>query len=187
MNKLTYGLLSLLASESLTGYELTSRIKTFWHTNHSAIYPLLTNMVKNDLLSYVWIKQKGKPDKKLYSITEQGITKLKEWIHDDLEMPTKKDELTMRFFSIQILNDEEIRQLLGKAKQRCLTRIDMYNKKLSDLKKKFGDKFMTLKSPKIGSFLLLQKGIKDVELELEWCEWVEGLISKEDKTPIREL
>jgi len=175
MNTLAYGLLSLLSSEPVSGYDLTARIKMFWHTNHSAVYPILTELEDLGYVSYELVLQTGKPDKKIYSLTQEGKKILKNWLTKELDPALKKDELTMRCFSLRLLDQDELEELLKQIEARCIKKLERHKKSLEDLCKKNPEGFKNLKSPKIGSFLLLHKGIQETQLELNWCQWIRTL------------
>ena len=56
------------------------KLNAFWHTTHSRIYPLLAQLEKEEYLTCTLIAQTGKPDKKIYSITEKGLKTAMEWL-----------------------------------------------------------------------------------------------------------
>ncbi len=64
MNILSYGLLGLLTREESSGYDLMLKIQPHWQAKHSQIYPLLSKMENEELLSSRWVQQSDKPDKK---------------------------------------------------------------------------------------------------------------------------
>jgi len=83
INKLSYGLLGLLSTQPMTGYDLTQKINSFWRSTHSAIYPLLSELEENGYVEYRFEKKNGKPDKKIYNLTETGKRLLHDWFMAD--------------------------------------------------------------------------------------------------------
>lgn len=83
---LKHGLLGLLDDESMTGYDLMKvfnhSLSFFWSAQTSQIYRDLTNLEKNGLLTSNIEKQSGKPDKKLYTITEAGRNEFHQWLNE---------------------------------------------------------------------------------------------------------
>ncbi|WP_019203752.1 PadR family transcriptional regulator [Tsukamurella sp. 1534] len=81
---LEHALLVSLSERSGTGYQLTRRfdrsIGHWWRASHQQIYKTLGRMTENGLVTYVEQAQDGKPDKKVYSITDTGRKTLSEWI-----------------------------------------------------------------------------------------------------------
>src|SRR6476469_3268741 len=80
MNSLGYAILSTLGRKPCSGYQLVGYLEVLWPAKHSQIYPLLTKMEKSGFLEFEHIEQQGKPDKKVYSITEKGRSVLKKWV-----------------------------------------------------------------------------------------------------------
>lgn len=78
LNTLPKLLLILLKTESLTGYNLTKRITSSaaWKASHQQIYRELTKMGNEGLVTFKIVPQEGKPDRKLYTITQTGNAKL---------------------------------------------------------------------------------------------------------------
>jgi PadR family transcriptional regulator, regulatory protein PadR len=73
-------ILSILAERSLHGYEISKQIKKkssgSLTMQENKLYPALHRLEENKLVSAEWIPQEGKPDRKVYSITPQGIQEL---------------------------------------------------------------------------------------------------------------
>ena len=102
---LKHGLLGFLdLNGSMTGYDLNkifiSMFGYIWPAQRSQIYHELKSMEKLGWVSSNIIFQTGKPNKKEYTISEEGITELKKWlieynIHDQLRM---KSVFLMKIF-----------------------------------------------------------------------------------------
>lgn len=69
---------------SISGYQLKAIINDstgyFFQAHLSQIYPRLKQMAEEKKLVFELVPQKGKPDQKLYSITNKGIECLDEWL-----------------------------------------------------------------------------------------------------------
>src|SRR5690349_5022418 len=94
---LRFAILGLLARESLTGYDLTKRFDTtiafFWSAKHSQIYPELATLTKEGLVTYEVVTQTSKPNKKVYTITPEGIAALAAWVSEPRDKRTVKDPM----------------------------------------------------------------------------------------------
>lgn len=73
---LRHGLLGLLTTWEASGYDIKQEfdgfVSVFWHSNLSQIYPELAKLENEGLIESRLVTQVGKPDKKLYQITESG-------------------------------------------------------------------------------------------------------------------
>lgn len=171
MNKLSYGLLSFLSIEPQTGYDLMIRLNQFWHTNHSAIYPLLSDLEEKSFIKHTLKEQQGKPDKKIYRITENGIKTLKEWLMSTTDDAITKDEMMLKIYCIEILDKEMVEKLIDEIEFKATNNLNKYIATLE----KFKGMARSTNSPKFGAYLLVQKVISEAELKIKWCHWIRSL------------
>jgi len=124
---LKHGLLGLLNYGDMTGYELDKAFKVslnfFWQAQTSQIYRELNAMEKQAWLTSLIIPQTGKPNRKLYKITDLGRTELKAWLSKkDLQedLNVKNVFLMKMFFSAEVDISENI-ETLKRYKTQCLS------------------------------------------------------------------
>ena len=100
---LPYALLGLLKYRSTTGYDIKtafeSSINFFWKVSLPQIYRTLNSMEKKGWLAATIKHQEGKPNKKIYRVTEEGEAEFQKWLGQPSEMPIPKDELLIKVFS----------------------------------------------------------------------------------------
>ena len=89
MRNLKYAILGLVNRESMSGYDIKKAFEdraltSFWHAEHSQIYPELKKLVDEGMLSYDTDIRGEHMEKKLYSITEQGKEEFLSWLKDDV-------------------------------------------------------------------------------------------------------
>lgn len=181
MNKLSYGLLSLLSVERLSGYDLTQKIKLFWHTNHSAVYPILSVLEERGLVEFSAVPQKGKPDKKIYETTPSGMEELKKWVSGDLGKSVKKDELTLKMFCLENLDRESVFTFLDNIEKRANGRIERLSSFLNDYRSVYMENGELFSTNKCGSIFIVRKGIEEAKIELQWCSWIREMKMMEDR------
>ncbi|MBE9915785.1 PadR family transcriptional regulator [Paenibacillus donghaensis] len=175
MNTLSYGLLAFLARESSSGYDVMLKIQPFWQAKHSQIYPLLAQMEENELLTSYWVKQSEKPDKKIYSITDNGIRKLKEWMYKPLPDPVTRDELSMKTFCMWLTDRDNAIEIIESRKAYFLRRLESFRKMLQKIpedKRGFGNR-------EFYDYILVQKGIFNATAGLDWCSWVLAMLKEQ--------
>lgn len=99
---LKHGILGLLNYCSMTGYEINRTFKDslsyFWNAQTSQIYRELQTLKKNGWAEDQTIEQNGKPDKKLFSITESGKAELNRWLVEDSTEFAGRSSLLMKTF-----------------------------------------------------------------------------------------
>lgn len=99
---LKHGILGLLNYRELTGYEIMETFRDslnfFWNAQTSQIYRELQGLEKNGWVSKTLVLQKGKPDKNVYSITEEGKRELLRWLADGNIGLSKRTPILMKVF-----------------------------------------------------------------------------------------
>ncbi len=134
-------ILGFLSEESMTGYDLKKHIDSytqfFWHAELSQIYPTLKQLEAKGLISSEAVPQKGKQDKKIYSITKAGKEALIVWLNEPLDEthPTKSPMLLKLFF-LGILDKKDILSQISYQLEFQRTLLKSYQKESSkDIKK----------------------------------------------------
>jgi PadR family transcriptional regulator, regulatory protein AphA len=171
MNKLSYGLLSLIAVEPCTGYDLTQRIQLFWNANHSQIYPLLAQLEEKGLVRFTLVPQTDKPDKKVYTITPAGVEVVRQWITEPTDYPVVRDEFAFKTFSLFLVDKPAVRALLEEKMKHLDEKLARLHKRLQQLseRRKPGDEPYDLAAPMFGAQILIEKSIATKHAEREWC------------------
>jgi len=106
--------LGILQFEEATGYEINKlvtdgRFSHFIEASYGSIYPALTRLTAEGLVTRREEAQAGKPARKVYSITPDGLAELKKNLAEPLAPDRFKSEFL--FFGLFAeLADEQIRQ-----------------------------------------------------------------------------
>lgn len=171
---LGYALLGLLARESLSGYDLAQRLKVpvgfFWRARHSQIYPELGRLEAMGLVTHRLIEQQDRPDKKLYTITDAGRAKLRDWAMAPLAGPTPRDELVLKAYSLWLAAPDQAKTLFREQEQRHMERLAQYEGFRADLARH--PDVQILSSPMFATYATLLRGIGYEREYAAWCRWV---------------
>lgn len=80
---LPHAILVSLCEQASSGYELARRfdrsIGYFWTATHQQIYRTLRVMENNNWVRATTVLQHGRPDKKVYAISDSGRAELARW------------------------------------------------------------------------------------------------------------
>ncbi|BBH22826.1 transcriptional regulator [Paenibacillus baekrokdamisoli] len=177
MNALSYALLSVLNRKPFTGYELKKMMELFWQAKYSQIYPLLTKLEQDELLTFELIGQTSKPDKKIYSITEKGVAALKEWvIHEPASTPVMRDEFLVKLYAIGLTDPETARRIFNERLAAKNTNLARLQKEI-DLMESQPDAGLTDMTSKLfGRYLLYKRKFRLEKEEIEWVNWAMSFI-----------
>ena len=109
-------LLGLLAIESMSGYDLGVSIRAsvghIWNESYGQIYPNLRKLAAGGFVTSKTEKQKSKPDRRIYSITEKGLERLAKWLAVPPQPEIPRNELLLKlFFGAQVSPELMIRHV----------------------------------------------------------------------------
>ncbi|QFT40092.1 MULTISPECIES: PadR family transcriptional regulator [unclassified Vibrio] len=128
MNHLQVALLQDILLSPKTGYELTKSMKheCVWRASHQQIYRECNRMDKESFLYAEHKPNEGKPDAKIYHVTEQGQEKLNELKN---ETPYKLETFRHQAVVMQFIGGceayfEQGREVLGKEIERLENQIE---------------------------------------------------------------
>jgi PadR family transcriptional regulator, regulatory protein AphA len=109
-------LLGLLTIESMSGYGLGQTIREsighFWNESYGQIYPNLKALAAQRYVTAKIEKQRGKPDRHIYSITKTGRERLTKWLEVPPQPEVPRNEMLLKlFFGSQVSPDIPIEYL----------------------------------------------------------------------------
>ncbi len=176
---LAYAILSQLANRSYSGYELAkeldgdSSVGCFWIATHQQIYRELAKLESQGWVSSETIRQEGRPDKKLYFLTDLGYKQLIEWILQPSKLAPIKEDLLVKTFAGYLVPRQIILQQLNRRRQ-------IHQEKLSFLQDKEQQSFQNLEKLSLETkfrYLMLRRSIRYHADWVAWCDEALQLLS----------
>jgi len=176
---LKHGLLGFLSEQEMSGYDLeklfSNSIGFFWSAKISQVYRDLHTMEKTGWVQSKEIIQTGKPNKKVFRITEAGCEELDRWIiHYDMkhDFEVRVGILMRMFFAAKRPKEESI-ALLERFRGACQKTIGRLNNVQEELEC-YDLEAMQLLYTKT----TLSYGEKYYNMQIAWCtETIEKLQS----------
>jgi PadR family transcriptional regulator, regulatory protein AphA len=115
---LPHVILTVLSTRDATGYDITKEFSAsigyFWKASHQQVYRELNKMGQQALVTCVLEPQDGKPDRKVYSITDAGRSALGEWFDHPTPHPTVRDEFSAKLMACAVQDSAPyLQQLIG--------------------------------------------------------------------------
>jgi DNA-binding PadR family transcriptional regulator len=184
---LPHAILVSLCEQSGSGYELTRRfdrsIGYFWSATHQQIYRTLRTMEADGWLSATVVAQQGRPDKKVYTVSDAGRSELARWIAAPLGRAGSGRGGSLRAGA---LGDNRTREVAVKlrgaafgdrgALQEQIVALRAERAQLLDTyrgfeKKQFSDP-MALRDSALHQYLVLRGGIRAEEGSIDWLDEV---------------
>lgn len=175
---LAHAILASLIDDSCSGYDLAKQfdgsVGFFWQASHQQIYRELSKLDKLGWITSEIIVQEGRPDKKVYSVTQVGKQKLQEWIAQPCEPTIVKDDLLVKIFSGHIVSEHTILQQLEHHRQAHIQKLSIYR----ELEQKYFQNPQQLSQSAKFQYLTLRKGIRYETQWVEWCNEAMELLNK---------
>jgi DNA-binding PadR family transcriptional regulator len=169
---LSHALLGFLNYAPLSGYDIKKimddSVNFFWMAQTSQIYRELKALEsKGYICSRVEPSEKG-PDKRLYIITEDGRSELKNWLSKGHTDETMRNEFMIWLLFSSLISKNELSQQVQKKLNNYKNEYKMLNSvqnSIQDYVKMFGKE-----SEAFYWKMVLKRGIYDVEAKIRWAE-----------------
>lgn len=173
---LAYALLVSLVQEPKSGYDLAKQfdgsVGFFWQATHQQIYRELTKLEQQNLISAESIAQEGRPDKKIFSVTDLGLSHLKIWLMQSSDVEPVKDEFLLKIYAGYLIPEEAITQKIKYHRQLHQQQLETYQAIESNF-------FSHPEKCNIESrfaYLTLRRGINFEKGWLDWCDEVLSIL-----------
>jgi DNA-binding PadR family transcriptional regulator len=176
VNTLAYTLLSLLTRQPYTGYDLTRIMEVFWRAKHSQVYPLLAKLESDGYVVSQWVEQSGKPNKKVYTITEKGLSKLKQWLQKPPAPPVIRDEFLVKVIALRYFDKESAISLVTNRMETYLQKAAAREAELNLMREEHGSRIESMDHPFFGRYVFFMRALRLEAEEAAWCKWVLDLI-----------
>lgn len=166
----------LLETEAGSGYDLLKRFKQrlgfFWQASHQQIYQQLKVMHQEGLIDCTVEAQQGKPDRKIYAMTQTGHDALLQWLNKACKPQKINDSLLVKLYGGHLLDKAVLAQEIQQHKAQhhkalsIMLEIERQYQTLPHGERK------TLALP----FLTLRRGILGEQAWLAWADEVEAFL-----------
>ena len=170
-------ILACLTERPMTGYELAktfdSSIGFFWKTDHQQIYRELSRLRDRGHIQGREVVQSGKPNKLVYTLTQDGRAAFRHWAARPSTPASIKDELLVRLYALDSVDIEPLRADLMARLEHHRDRYERYERILA---KRFPDG--TAAPADMGKLLNLRLGLRHERMVAEWCEEAVAALSE---------
>lgn len=178
---LPHALLGLINYKPLTGYDLKSTfdssINMFWNASLPQIYRTLNQMEKSGWLLSCIEQQEGKPNRKVYKITDEGKKELRTWLSEPLGPYQAKNKMMIKvFFGNHMDRSDLINQIREQREQETRFLIE-YEHKIEQVADQYSEK-MEAKDDIPFWVLSGDFGIRKAKMIVEWCNSALKILEK---------
>jgi DNA-binding PadR family transcriptional regulator len=181
---LEHAILGFLNLEPMSGYDLKksfdNSVRHFWPADQSQIYRTLAQLAEAGRAEIENVTQEGKPNRKVYHITEAGRQELHSWLNTKLPPDEIREASLIQVFFAGELSDSEIRDLFLHKAEQLKSLLSEYQA-IEQLKKMTECEESSEYNRRSYFWMLtLENGITVVKALLEWVENVIERLEKKE-------
>ncbi|MGB3312603.1 MAG: PadR family transcriptional regulator [Nodosilinea sp.] len=168
---LSHTILAVLCRESLSGYDISKRfeesVSCYWQASQQQIYRELGKMEQQGWVTYETVPQAGKPDKKIYGITDPGRAELARWYPEPSEPTPIREDLLVKVLAAPFVSEPLLIEELHRRRQLHGQKLAEYQA-MEVIYKAIAD------PPKTEQFryLTLRRGMRYEQDWIDWCDEV---------------
>ena len=182
---LPHAILVSLCEQSSSGYDLARRfdrsIGFFWAATHQQIYRTLRAMEDNGWVHVAEVAQHGRPDKKVYTVSDAGRAELARWIAAPLVgrggsvSDSRTRDLAVKIRGAAHGDIDALRAQVGSLRSERAELLDAYR---GFEKSQFPDP-AAVTGASLHQYLVLRGGIRAEESAVEWLDEVSAALGVE--------
>ena len=106
----------MLTDGPASGYDMKKCFESsfghFFPAGYGSIYPALATLARNGLVEFEEVPQEGKPDRKVYSITDKGRAELMQGLSDPEASHKIRSEFLATLWFAHLMSPEQIDALI---------------------------------------------------------------------------
>ena len=167
---LEYALLVSLAEHEASGYDLTRRFDAslgfFWRATHQQIYRVLASMTEAGLLQVRTESQDGKPNRRVYSLTNAGRSEIVRRSRQPVGEETVRSAFAVKVRGMPYSDAEAVLDEIRAQRASHAARLAYYEE---NCQRNYPEP-QHLETADAARYAVLRGGIRTERAMLEWCE-----------------
>lgn len=169
---LKHGILGLLNYQDMTGYEIDTVFRDslyyFWNAQTSQIYRELQTLEQKGWVSKCCVPQQGRPDKNVYSVTEEGREELLRWLSEDGPGIAPRVPVLMKVFFMGERGREENIRYFEALKSCC----EMFVQSLAAVPGHIANysNYLGDREKALYWQMTVEYGLQNMKMHIEWAQ-----------------
>jgi len=186
LSLLGYAMLSLLATASLSGYDMAHEMRKpnafFFGQGHmSQIYPELARLEAAGLVTVTVVEQQSRPDKKVYTLSPAGLVELRRWLTEPTPMTEPRSAFLIKASCLWLADPTQALIQFRERERYHQGLLEAYEADLASIEAQYGDAIVTLKTHLFGDYVTLSRGISYEREHLAWLRWTIALLERRSR------
>ncbi len=168
---LKHTILAFLSRQPLSGYEVAKELaegfgSCFWKASQQQVYAELTKLEQQGSVIFEAIPQPGRLDKKIYSITHQGLQELTEWLTQPSEPTAIREDLGVVGLAGHLVAVEVVIREMERRRQLHAEMVQQIEK----LDQHFAQNLDSLELKDLYMHLIIRRAIRYQKEWVAWCD-----------------
>lgn len=184
---LEHAILVSLSERPGTGYEIGQQfsrsIGYFWSATHQQIYRTLKKLHADGLVSFESVAQDGRPDKKVYTLSDSGRAMLADWVASPTPLAPLRSDLGLKLRAADLGDLATVIAELRAHREEAAALLAVFQ----GWEREYYPDPDALTGRKLGQYLVLRGGVMMHQHTITWCDEVLDRFQRElDRTTAAE-
>lgn len=123
--------LGMLSDKEASGYDLKKQFESsfghFFAAGFGSIYPALSALAKDGLVSFIEVPQEGRPNRKVYRITDQGHEHLLKALDDPSPSHKVRSEFLAMMCFAHLMRPQQVEAVLDNRVKETARYLEMFD------------------------------------------------------------
>ncbi|OJY04037.1 MAG: hypothetical protein BGP04_00980 [Rhizobiales bacterium 62-17] len=172
LSNLSYQILGVLLREPRSGYDIVKELHSFRPAKTSQVYPTLAELEEEGFVTSVDVDQKGRPNKRVYSVTETGKAILLSWVGSEPEPPTQRDDFLTMIYSSWMKKPTEVVAMFERRLVYFDKLVESFERSAAELRADFPQEIQDMSNWHFSRYLLVLRRLESNRHEANWCRSV---------------
>lgn len=169
-------ILAAIANGEASGYDMAKAfdvtVSNFWAASPQQLYRELDKMEAAGLIEARAVHQQKRPNKRLFSLTDQGRTALHDFTIRTPKPTAIRDELLVQVESMELGDAASIKANVHDKLAASKTKLKSYEQTRRHLLEGRSEQAYLVEADHLGPYLTLARGITFERENIRWCEFV---------------
>ena len=178
---LQHALLATLLDGDATGYQLAKRFdlaaSNFWHAQPAQLYAELNRMEDKGLVSGETVVQTTRPNKRVFSLTDDGLAELYRFVAEPSDRIALKDDLMVKITAVDVADLDLVLADIKRRRESAVAQLARYEDDVERMLHGRDEETFVRTTRRIGPYLTLLRGIALEQENISWCDTVSRLVA----------
>ncbi|WP_331767130.1 PadR family transcriptional regulator [Embleya sp. NBC_00896] len=170
---LRHAVLAALLDGEYSGYELAKvfglGVANFWHAVPQQLYVELAKLEREGLVAGRQVVQESRPNKRLFRVTDAGLTELEQFAAASAKPSFIRDDLTVKVQVVDRIDAGPVIEQLDERAVAAEAKIELLDKLLLRLRGDMEEEDFLRRGERIGPYLTCLRGLAFERDHRDWC------------------